>query len=188
MPRLLSVLGIVSVGLFAIGAVEFTTTSARDAQRKYYRALNDARTAYLSSLDHALEIAAHDKNTDEITRIVDEITRLKNITASGDDDSGPVHSFTTQDIQDQTVRFMHQSGSELLLLKKDGSISPTLDNEYRWRVVDGKLEFLGKDGKTPTTQWAQYFSTDGRAYACARFIPDSSLTNVLVFQKPMPAK
>lgn len=184
MTRLISCLGVIAVVLIATGAVEFSKSEARDAQRKYYRALSDARDVYIRSLERALQQAAQENDADEIGRIAGEIARLKAI-ADEDQPNGAGLPFRKEDLADATVRFMHFSGSEMIQLKRDGSIVPPYINEYFWRVVDGKLEFIGKDGQTPTTRWDGYFISGGHAYACARFIPDPKLPNILAFEKAM---
>jgi hypothetical protein len=184
---MISCLGVIAVVLIATGAVEFTKTEACDAQRRYYRALSDARDVYLRSLERVMQQAAQEKDADEIGRLAGEIARLKAITDE-DQPSGDGRPFRKEDLQDTTVRFMRAYGSDLIQLKRDGSIVPPLQNEYFWRVVDGKLEFIGRDGQTPTTRWAGYFLSDGHAYACARFIPDPTLPNVLAFEKAAAPK
>ncbi|MBC8105085.1 MAG: hypothetical protein H7Z14_00720 [Anaerolineae bacterium] len=65
------------LALLAVGASEFRSDAALDAQRGYQQALQRAKNAYMGALDDAMRSAGKNKDSDEVLRIAEELKRVR---------------------------------------------------------------------------------------------------------------
>jgi hypothetical protein len=163
---------------------EFTSSSAKQAAAQYEKDIAKSRSTYTVSLKRAMQIAARDKDLDEVARIASEIKKQEALGSSDDrEGQGSGKPFVASQLAGLHARFIWGGGSREVLLVKNGSLDPQKMNEFFWRVTDtGHLQFLRED-KTLQTEWPEYFISGGRAYGCTMVNDKDDDPNIIAFTK-----
>lgn len=94
--------------------------------------------------------------------------------------------FSKEMLAGRSIKFTNGIACTKFELKKDGAIVPPKPSEAKWRVTNGSLEFLGRDGRTVTTRWSNAVACEGFVFAFSVYLPDPKFPHVLIFEQGRP--
>jgi hypothetical protein len=115
------------LAILAIGASEFRSKAAPDAQRTYRQALQKEKKDYLLTLQHAMGLAGENKDSVEVLKIAEELQRVKNADAD---------QFGTFPASVVGVEWIGSPNMGRVTFKQDGTLVAEKDDQpCRWAAI-----------------------------------------------------